>query len=385
MSLKSGFKYFLLSLLLLLPVSAFAKERAPWVKVNSEAELPDFEQIHDQEKKEILIAINESLSYLSRKSSKFHFPKNGITHERTLKSLLRFKELLGSSISPQELNKKIKDEFVLYKSIGREDKKGVLFTGYFEPVYEGSLSKNETYQYPLYKIPADLVLNKKNKVQGRRTKKGDITPTYWTRQDIDEKGVLKGKGLELVYLDNPYDVYLAQFQGSVAVKLPDGSVKRYGYGARNCSTVGFSLAMELFKDGRLTKKELLPSIIAKHFYKHPGELPQYLQKNPSYVFFVERKKGPMGALSVFLQGERAISTDNRLFPKSALAFVDLKLYKNKKNHPFKKFVLNQDTGGAVIGPGRCEIFFGTGEKAYAKAADMFSVGQLYFLFLKEDS
>lgn len=91
----------------------------------------------------------------------------------------------------------------------------------------------------------------------------------------------------------------------------------------------------------------------------------------------------MGALSVYLEGGKAISTDNRLFPKAALAFVDLKLYKNKKNHPFRHFVFNQDTGGAVIGPGRCEIFFGTGDKAKEKASDMFSVGQLYFLFLKD--
>ncbi len=383
MRAKTGFKFFIFTLLLLSSYSLYAKESSPWIEVTNKSEWPDFEKINEKEKKELLIAIDESLTYLKRRSSQFNFPKWGITHKRTYESLLRFKALIESPITNVELNKKIKSEFTLFKSIGREDKKGVLFTGYYEPVYVGSLSKDEIYKYPLYKMPADLVLDKKNKVLGRKAKDGELVSKYWTRQDIDDKGVLKDQGLELVYLNNPYDVYLAQFQGSVAVKLPGGQMKHYGYSARNCSTVGFSLAMELFKDNKLTKKELLPSIIAEYFYTNPHELPHYLQKNPSYVFFLERKKAPMGALSVFLQGERAISTDNRLFPKSALAFVDLKLYKNKKNHVFKKFVLNQDTGGAIMGPGRCEIFFGTGHEAKLKASDMFSVGQLYFLFLKE--
>ena len=378
------FKTTFLLLLSFFSLQLFAGESSPWIEVKDFNQFPTFENLSKKDTEELLVAVDESLSYMSRKSSKLHFPRSGISHERVLKSLKRFKELLKTCKDASELNQKIKDEFCLYKSVGRLDKKGVLFTGYFEPVYKGSLEKNSSYSYPLYRLPPDLVLDKKNKVLGRKKSDGTLTSKYWTRQQIDNDEVLKGQGLELVYLDNPYDVYLAQFQGSVAVELPNGEKRHYGYAARNCSTVGFSLAMQLLEQGTLTKKELLPSIIADYFYKNPAKLPHYLKKNPSYVFFVERPKGPMGALSVFLQKERAIATDNRLFPKSAIAFVDLKLYKNKKNHPFKRFVLNQDTGGAIIGPGRCEIFFGSGDEAKLKASDMFSVGSLYFLFLKEN-
>lgn len=380
MKIKRCIQFFII--LFTFSLNLFATS-SPWVKVEDVNHLPYFGQINQQEKEELLIAVKESLVYLNRKSAKYHYPKQHITHEKVLKSLQRFEELLKSDLTGDAFDQKIKEEFDCYKSKGRSDKKGVLFTGYYEPLYHGSLKCEGKYQYPLYKTPLDIVFDKKQKVLGRRDENGLLVTRYWTRQDIDVKKVLKNKNLELVYLDNPYDVYQAQFQGSVAVQLSNGEIKRYGYSARNCSTVGFSLANELLHEGKLTKKELLPSIVANYFYEKPHELDHYLKKNPSYVFFTERKKGPLGSLSVFLQGGRAISTDSRLFPKAALAFVDLKLYKDKKNHPFQHFVLNQDTGGAIIGPGRCDIFFGTGDKAKELASDMFSVGQLYFLFLKD--
>lgn len=177
-------------------------------------------------------------------------------------------------------------------------------------------------------------------------------------------------------------MYLAQNQGSVAIQFLDGHIVHYGYHARNCSTVGFSLSKQLLSEGTFSAQDLLPHKIEQYFYEHPEKLGHYLKKNPSYVFFTPRKKGPMGALSILLYGERVISTDHSIFPKGALAFVDLKLYKDKKNHLFQKFVLNQDTGGAIRGPGRCDIFFGTGAEAKKNASDMYSIGQLYFLFLK---
>lgn len=376
-------KFLILIVLSLTITRLYAKEMISWERVTAIKELPYCGNLTVQDKKEILIAVDESLKYLNRTSSKHHYPKNGITHEHVKKSLERFKEILKSNLEGEELDLLIKQEFDFFKSVGTKEKGGVLFTGYFEPLFKGSLEETSTYHYPLYKTPPDIVLDRHHKVKGRKTKDGKIIPTYWTRQDIDNKGVLKGKNLELVYLDNPYDVYMAQFQGSVAVELPNGQIKRFGYSTRNRSTVGFSLAQEMLKANKLTKKELLPSIIADYFYKHPHELPHYLKNNTSYVFFTEREHGPMGALSVYLQKERVIATDYRLFPKAALAFVDLKLYKNKQNHPFQSFVLNQDTGGGVMGPGRCDIFFGTGDEAKLKASDMHSVGQLYFLFLKK--
>lgn len=372
-----------LILVFILAQAALFSQNSVWHKVDDPKKMPYFGTMDEKERGELIVAVDHSLKYLNRPSSKLHYPIQGISHERNKKSLERFKELLTSSLNADQLDQKIKKEFDVYESVGKNEKKQVLFTGYFEPIYHGSLIKTNKYKYPLYRKPLDLCLDKKGKVIGRKTAKGEILFPYWTRQDIDDRGVLEGQNLELVYLDNPYDAYVAQFQGSVAVQLESGIVKRFGYSARNGSTVGYSLAKELLDAKKMEKKELLPEKIASYFYQNPDELSHYLKKNTSYVFFTERKEGPMGALSVYLASEKAISTDHKIFPKAALAFIDLKLYKNKQNHPFQHFVLNQDTGGAIIGPGRCEIFFGSGEEAKLKASDMFSYGKLYFLFLKE--
>lgn len=355
----------------------------PWVLVNDPDQKPYLGHFEAQEKERVIQAIDQSLRYLKRPASKFHYPKQGISHELTLRSLLRFKELLQGPLIGKKLDQQIKKEFNIFRSKGKPETKRVLFTGYYEPLYVGSRTPSPVYKYPLYKMPDDLALNRKGKVIGRKTSDGKLVTEYWTRQEIDQGGKLKGKGLEIVYLKDPYEVYMAQFQGSVAINLPDNKMIHLGYAARNHSTIGFSLPMELFKDKKLSKKELLPHLVAQYFQKNPEDLPKYLKKNTSYVFFKERKEAPLGALSVRLVGGNAISTDNTLFPKAALAFVDLKLYKNKKLHPFQHFVLNQDTGGAIRGPGRCEIFFGTGQEAEKKACEMYSEGHLYFFFLKE--
>lgn len=359
-----------------------AAESPPWEKVTDSKKLPLFEVSSEEEKAALFHSLNKSLQYLDRKESKHHFPKNGITHELAYKSLERFKEILKKSKDNQELNKALQKEFEVYRSIGKPKTQKVLFTGYFIPIYLGSRVKTKEFKYPMYQLPPDLALDAKGKVLGRKTKEG-IVSKYWTRQDIDRGKKLQGQGLEIVYLKNPYQVYMAQFQGSAAVQLVEGGTIYLGYAARNHATIGFSLPMELYQQGVLEKHQLLPHIIKDYFEKHPEQLEKFLVNNSSYVFFKERTESSFGALSVPLTAEASISTDHRCFPKAALAFVDLKWYKNKKNHPFRHFVLNQDTGGGVQGPGRCEIFFGTGDLAEQKAADMFAEGQMYFLFLKK--
>lgn len=372
---KSLFFFFLFS------VSLFAS--SPWVKISDIEKQPYFGDITKKERLALLDGVNDSISYLKRPSSKFNYPVSEMSHERVYKSLRRFKELLEGSLEGDRLDKKIKAEFDVYKSIGKNEKSQVLFTGYYEPLYKGSLVKSDEFPYPLYKVPQDLVLDKKNKVLGRMAKDGKIVSRYWTRHEIDHKNKLKDQNLEIVYLRSLYQVYMAQLQGSVAVKLDDREIMHLGYKARNQSTVGFSLAKELFNDGVLTKKELLPHIIAGYFEKNPNHIKKYLEKNTSYVFFTEKKNGPMGALSIRVQSCHSLALDYKIFPKGSIAFVDLKLYKDKQNHSFRHFAFNQDTGGAIKGPGRCDIFFGTGQEAEKKANEMFSYGSLYFLFLKE--
>lgn len=184
-------------------LASFLSAHGVWTKVENPKELPYLGISEGIERQELLLAVEESLKYLHRKSSHYHFPKQGISHDQVLRSLERFKELLKSTLSADELDTTIKKEFILFRSKGKETHKGVLFTGYFEPIYQGSLKAEGSYQYPLYRLPPDLVLDTKGKVQGRRLKNGKIIPHYWTRQEIDEKRVLANQNLELVYLNNP--------------------------------------------------------------------------------------------------------------------------------------------------------------------------------------
>ncbi len=350
------------------------------IRVEAPEELPYVGNLSPEKRKRLLEGIEQSLLYLQRPSSKYHYPKENMTRSRVRDSLLRFQEILEGPLTGEELDILIKKEFDFYLSAGSEGKRKVLFTGYFEPLYEGSRVRTDVFRHPLYRVPPDLLLDKKGKVIGRKTENGMLVP-YWTREDIDHGKKLTGMGLEIVYLKDLYEAYMAHFQGSVSVKLPSGEMIRLGYAARNHATKGFSLPKELLKDGVLAKNQLLPDTIRLYFRTNPEELPKYLYRNTSYVFFTERKEGPWGSMSIRVTPTVTLSLDH-LFPKGGICFVDFPWYRHKKKTIYREFALNQDTGGAIRGPGRCEIFFGTGREAEVEANDLFCYGKLYFLFLK---
>ncbi|MFH1998165.1 MAG: MltA domain-containing protein, partial [Planctomycetota bacterium] len=149
-------------------------------------------------------ALDESIDYMNKPSSRTHFPQEEITHERCLNSLIAFKEILSQSSSAVDFERRIQQQFEIYKSVGCDSKGTVLFTGYCEPVVRASLEKTECFKYPLYRLPDDLVKDSEGKTLGRRTQTGQLLP-YYTREEIDGRGVLKGKGLELAWVEHPLD------------------------------------------------------------------------------------------------------------------------------------------------------------------------------------
>lgn len=317
-------------------------------------------------------AIDRSLEYMAKPSSQQYYPYLDISHERCVKSLKAFKQLLGQISSGNELHQKIVAQFDVYESVGWDGSGTVLFTAYCEPIYKGSLIPTGEYRYPLYQLPPDLVKEKDGKPVGRRTASGEIT-TYYSRSEIEEGRILKG--LELVYLKDPVEVYIIHVQGSARIQLPDGKEMRIGYAGKTDRPYT-SIGKEMIKDGKIAKSELSLQKIKDYFRQNPGMIKRYLYRNESYVFFTERQGGPYGSLNVPLTPMHSIATDKAVFPRAGIAYAVNQV-------PHSTFLLDQDTGGAIRSAGRADLYYGSGPVAEAKAGHTHHEGRLYYVFLKE--
>ncbi len=353
-------------------------------KIVDPRDYPDFsEGLADRES--LLRALDESVAYFKKPSSKKYFPYLDVAHERAQKSLEAFRALVLSASTGAELNREIVARFDVYRSVGCDNEGTVLFTGYCEPIYRGSLSPSPEFRFPLYKLPPDVAKDEEGKPLGKRTAFG-VVP-YETREEIETGRILEGRGLELVWLRDRLEAYIVQVQGSARILLPDGRELRVGYAGKTDRPYR-SIGQALVDDGRIRADDLSLSAIKEHFAKNPSDLDHYLYLNESYVFFQETKDGPFGSLGAKVTPLRTIATDKAVFPRGAIAFADtvkphLSSVGAIERRPFRAFVLDQDTGGAIRSAGRCDIFMGTGPDAERLAGHTRSEGRLYYLFLKE--
>jgi len=336
--------------------------------------IPDFRGQWEQ-RDEILPAIERSLAWLRREHSKQFFPAAGIDHGRVLASLERFRELLRTSSGPEDLQTSLEREFQVYKSAGWDGRGGgVLFTAYCTPILRGSLQASDEYPYPLYALPKDLVKSRDGGVLGWETAQGR-RPQYPSRAAIEGSGMLKGS--ELVWLADPLDAYIAHVNGSAFVQLADGSLYRLGYAGKN-GRAYTSLGRELEDDGKIARGQVSLSAIRAWAASAPrDEIQDYLNRNQSYVFFTPIDGNPHGSLDVEVTAGRSLATDKTLFPRAALTFV------TGKGDPsvIDRFLLDQDTGGAIRTAGRADIYLGIGPEAEERAGQAKIEGQLYYLFL----
>ncbi len=329
---------------------------------------------------ELLPALDGSIAWTKKPSSERYFPIEGVSHERALKSLERFRELLEQSHSGAEFGQKLDEEFSVYKSAGWNGSGGgVLFTAYCTVELEGSRTADATHRYPLYAQPPDLVKGPDGQILGRKTAEG-VEP-YPTRATIEASSLLAGKGLELAWLTSPMDAYIAHVNGSAVVHLQDGTFLRLGYAGKNGRAYS-SLGAELVKDKRIAKGELSLSSIRKWAREHPDEVEGYLRRNESYVFFTPIDHPPHGSLDVPVTAWRSLATDKTLFPRGAITFVDTHLGPTGSAN-VHQFLFDQDTGGAIRTAGRADMYLGQGPEAERIAGATRAEGQLYYLFLKE--
>ncbi len=394
-------KFFLFALFLTL---AFSSGCYPVLKKEAVQPEEALREVHfsppkfrdDMDRNSLTLAIRGSLQYLDRirPETVFHYGPQDFTCRQVRESLEAFLDLLSKGLGPDQLNKEIRKQFRVYRATGRVGEKRVLFTGYFEPLYEGSLSPDDTFKYPLYQRPDDLLRIDLSpfgdkfageiitaRIEGRK-----VLP-YYSRYQIEEEKVLEGKGLELAWLKDPVDVAFLHIQGSGRLRLQDGKDILVHYQAANGRPYR-SIGRYMIEKGFLTREEASMQGIRKYLTDHPEVLDMVLNYNPSYVFFQREEIGPLGNINVVLTPGRSIALDSRIFPKGALGFISSeKPIVNDRGEisgwtKFSRFVLNQDTGGAIKGAGRVDIFWGNGPYAELAAGNLRHNGELYILIKK---
>jgi len=326
-----------------------------------------------------LQAINHSLTYLGTPKAAAdydQYPVPEITRDRVWHSLQRLRQLVTESPSDQAFQAALRQEFVLYESIGADGAGTVAYTGYFEPQFQASPVPTAEYRYPLYLRPPTL----------------ETWPLpHPTRLELEGADGLGGSqgplaGLELVWFTDRLEAFLVQVQGSAKLGFPDGRVMTVGYAGRTDYPYT-SIGRALVEDGKIAAEDLsLPNLLA-YFEAHPEQLDIYIPQNERFIFFRSTDGGPpTGSLSVPVTAGHSIATDKSLMPPGAMAIIQAPLPQRTPDgwtsEPTTRLVLDQDTGGAIIGPGRVDLFVGSGSEAGELAGRINTPGHLYYLLLR---
>lgn len=235
-----------------------------------------------------------------------------------------------------------------------------LFTGYFEPELDGSLTRTARFRYPLYRLPDTPALRR------------------LTRSQIDSGGALDGRGLELAWVDDPVELFFLHIQGSGRIRLPDGRMLRVGYAGRNGHAYR-SVGQELVRRGIYQPHQVSAQVIRNWVRRNPGAGADLLNHNPSYIFFRRVRiddpaLGPLGAMNRSITPLRSIAVDPAFTPLGAPVWIE-----KAGENPMHRLMIAQDTGGVIRGPQRADIFFGTGDAAGRAAGEVRDPGRMVVL------
>ncbi len=373
--------------LVLLPGISAACASTPLVQVYGNT-VPRFTD--DLDRGSLKRAVRHSLDYLRRQPQQRKITIAGRVRplSRLTESLEFFLGLLADKPSAAELNILIRRYFDVFQAAGTSGfnpGRRMLVTGYYQPVFSGSLTRKGPFLYPIYSVPDDLV-RQDNPAGGKmsvgRIVDGHLVP-YWTRREIEL--LHKAAGHELVWLKDPFDAFILQVQGSGLIRLPDGSLRGVHFAAGNGRRYR-SIGKYLVATRRLSLDKANLTTIRNYIAAHPRERDDILNYNKSFIFFKwSRTYGAVGSLGEELTAGRSIAVDLGCFPAGALAFLVTRQPAPTGEGGWtrlNRFVLAQDTGSAIRGPGRVDLFWGDGPEAGRLAGRMKEAGRLYFLLLR---
>jgi membrane-bound lytic murein transglycosylase A len=341
-------------------------------------------------------AVIQSLAYLKNRSgdNKFVIGSREISQEEIRESLTLFLDIIKTYPDKESRLKQIQTQFHFFRTVQNKKPVPLLLTGYYEPTLQGSRNPSPRFQYPVYQLPDDLFFidlgkfSKKYQSQKlvARIEENQVIP-YYTRKEIDLEGRLAGRNLEILWVDDPLKLFFMHIQGSGQVLLEDGSPVKLGYQAANGHPY-YAIGRELIRKGLVKPEEISLQSIYTYLKNHPEEQASILNLNPSYIFFQEVQGGPFGSLGLPITPGRSVAADLKIFPPAGLAWLEG--WKPDLDHqnqirswvPFGRWVCIQDSGGAIKGPSRLDLFWGSGEEAEMAAGHLHHPGSIFFLVKK---
>ena len=279
----------------------------------------------------------------------------------------------------------LKSKFKAYQIRYRGSDEG-LFTGYYEPTLDGSLKPSRGYNTPIYPRPTDLIhVNlgewkdslDNTRILGRVV--GHKLKPYFSRSDIS-KGALDGEIIPILWLKSEIDAFFLHIQGSGRVVLPNGEVYRLGYAGKNGRKY-YPIGRYLVEIGAIPKENISMQSIKKWLKENPGKKKDVMNMNPSYIFFrkLKGKGGPIGAQGVVLTSGRSLAVDRRYSKLGAPVWLSAN-FRDEEGKKIQRLMVAQDTGGAIKGPIRGDVFWGSGKTAERLAGIMKAKGSMYVFY-----
>jgi membrane-bound lytic murein transglycosylase A len=341
--------------------------------------------------KNLAEAIDSQLQhiYASKQDSPLRFGPHQIPRVEYAEALKRLSGVIYSEPDANRVYQYLAREFDFLEVYGTSRWGQVFVTGYFEPVLQGSQTKTAEFSQPLYSAPQDLLKldlarfgeRWKGERALRARVEGDRVLPYYSRAEIDNGLALEGRGLELAWV-RPIDAFFLQVQGSGIVELSNGQQLIVGFAEKNGHP--YEAIGRLLKDRIAPLPATYPNLVNYLRGLSSQDLQAALNLNPSYVFFRLSDKNAVTATGVPAATGRTIATDHKFFPPGALGFLDLPDSPDSQLIG-PRFVLNQDVGGAIKGPGRVDLFVGRGEAAGMVAGVLQAKARLYFLLPRDRS
>lgn len=338
-------------------------------------------------------ALDEQQRYLNTQDAAFRLtigPKS-YSRKQLAASLDLFATILERNPAPRKLEQLIAENFTVYQAGGRKSGNfgEMLVTGYFTPVFEGSLSRSPPFIHPIYAVPDDIRRRGTGTLRrGTETfRRGTETPPYPTRREIETSDYLRGH--ELVYLKDRFDAFLLHIQGSGHIALPNGEIRTLQYRGNNGHPYS-SIGRLLVDEGTMALRHTDIPAIRQYLADNPKEMDRVLYHNKRYIFFGwSEKQAVYGSTGRPLTAGRSIAIDGDILPFGTLGYLITRRPvvddSGRISHwtPMQRFVLPQDSGSAIRGSGRVDMFWGVGQYAEIAAGAMKEKGILYFLLPKD--
>ena len=334
-------------------------------------------------------ALGYSIEYYQRLSADQQFKYGSIEYspKEMIASHQHFLRILD--LPEVERLEKLQQDFLWFESLN--EKNQAFFTGYYEPLLQGGLNESGKFPVPLYRVPSDLVtvnLSDFDEKYGNRVLRGKIVDQkfvkYDDRDEISYKDSLRSRATPLAWVKNDIELFFLQIQGSGVIELPNGDLFRVNYADQNghpYRAIGRILL------GEIHREKMSMKALKEYLYDHPERVQEILNYNPSYTFFRHIPgNGPLGNIEVPLTPQRSIAMDHRLVPKGGLVFYETNLpYEvSPSKEILQRFAVVQDTGGAIRGHGRADIFWGRGIPAEKIAGPMKEKGRIFLLVARKE-